>query len=241
MDDLPESRAKQFLEGYSNQASKSLNWVSFVVFIGTGILWLVSHIQNWPGGYLPWMLTLAAVLLAVSSFLNAQRFMQERDRMSAELSNYLDSTRYAIQFESLAFTDLMVSANEIDLVQPFQFILTLRNVSAYPVEFQITSADFTIGIQNSDPVSDRGGITLAGAQMSYRCGLLSGVTHNAIRLGGEGEYVIRYGHPSRGFQYVTKHKFLIQPVFSTSSFSPDRWNWISTEGPTYEDWSDTEA
>ena len=55
--------------GRGGGTPRTFNGLSLAVFVVTGIVWLVQHFAKWPGGYLPWMLSVAFLLFAVGSTL----------------------------------------------------------------------------------------------------------------------------------------------------------------------------
>lgn len=72
------STAAEWSKGAIRGKTGAVSLASLVVFVVTGATWVVQHTEHWPGGYLPWMVTLGASLLALSFFLNFRDMRAQR-------------------------------------------------------------------------------------------------------------------------------------------------------------------
>jgi hypothetical protein len=226
------SHAGELLGGYRTGVAFPITLASFIVFLATGVVWLVAHTESWPGGYLPWMISLAFLLFAVASGFNVLRFMSERDQASGQLESILESTRYALQFVRVNSTKIGRDPVVTSSTTPFQFVLHFKNVSQYPIEYVLMSAKFTVGSQDADETPQAGSVLLSGTEMGHRCGTVPSTPFHQLVLSHLAEYVVRYGHPARGLQFESRHKFQLQGGADDGKYS---WDWISIEGPTYEE------
>jgi hypothetical protein len=230
-----DHHTREFVVGYSQGASSTIGIVSFAVFVGTAVLWIAQHTQHWPGGYLPWMISLGFALFAVSSLINARSFMLSRDRAVSELAIYLESTKYALQFLGISASGIQADPTNPLVVSPFQFCLNLKNVSAYPVQYQLMSASFTVGDSVCDRTPKEGMILLAGSDIWHTCDVFPSVSIEELNTNAFGEYVIAYGHPSRELQFEMRHEFHILPGQKDVTVIPIEWHWITADGPHYLD------
>lgn len=226
---------KEWARGLFSNTAAPITALSILVFAVTGIVWLIGHTNHFPAGYWPWMLALAFLFFTVACFLTAQTFLRQRDGAILRRDEVLDLSRYGLRFLYVSSTRLSIDPASSNCVLPLQFTLHFENVSNSPIEYQIVFAAFTIGNHTSEPIdADNGVILTARSSQGHRCGLISGVPIDQLALTASGEYVIRYGHPIGGLRFETHHQFDIQPDAFDANALPQRWEWVSRFGPTYE-------
>jgi hypothetical protein len=77
------SSVGEFATGETGGTPGTLALVSLGVFVVTGVVWLVQHTEHWPGGYLPWMVSLGFLLFAISCFFNFRDMRTQRNQALA--------------------------------------------------------------------------------------------------------------------------------------------------------------
>lgn len=235
---MARNRPSEWFSVLFTGAAGLVSGASLLLFVVTGVIWLVVHEQHWPGGYLPWMLSLSFLVFSVACYLSAASFMKQRDDARRELADHLDFVRYALEFDGIRSTELRQDPASSNCLIPFQYILKLKNCSpTEPVRFSVATAKFTVGnVSSADSASTDllAGILLPGAERGFRGGLLSSVVIADAQGLGAGEYKILYGHPDGELRYRTVHKFRIEPLGFTPNGIPTGWQYLSVDGPTFE-------
>jgi hypothetical protein len=166
------------------------------VFVVTGTIWLVQHLEKWPGGYLPWMLTLAFALMTVSAFLRFHEMRKQRDAAHRDLMVTFDSLRYRFSFKGVAGVAFRHPQAPEGKQTGYAFMLGLYNGASEPIEYEMKSVSI---------VMDSGDTALPQEAASNEAIVLPGETHEYgypdiyapidPLLNGRIEATILYRHP----------------------------------------------
>jgi len=221
--------------GFSSGPTRIVGAASGMVFLVTAVLWLATRTAHWPGGYLPWLLSLGFSLGCGACYLNFRDMRDRRHDAERALARHLDRIRYRLEFIGVKTTDLIQDRVAALTVLPFQFIMVFENGGTdEPIEFEVASACFTIGSTTSDPLDPSSIIALPGRAKEFRCSLMSGVGIADLRFGGKCEYSVRYGPAGQPFLYENRCALDLQPVTCNEQGLPVEWRWTLLAPMTHE-------
>lgn len=170
---------------------------SLGVFVVTGAIWLVAHLNKWPGGYLPWMVSLGCALGALGSFLRFREMWEQRNAAEERLQDTFDSLLYRLKLTGLTSAPYVNFTNSEGVTRSgFGFTLTFTNGSQEVIEWDLESVQVTLGDKVADDVEppSRGSFILPGAQETFTTSFVESDLNDPPM--GRCDYRIKYSHPS---------------------------------------------
>lgn len=170
---------------------------SLGVFVVTGAIWLVAHLNRWPGGYLPWMISLGCTLAAMSAFLRFREMWEQRNVAEAKLRDTFDSLLYRLKLTLLAASPYANYTNSQGITRSgYGFALTFTNGSLEVIEWELESVLITLGDKVADDTEapSNGSFILPGAQETFTTSFVEGDLNDPPE--GRCEYRVIYSHPS---------------------------------------------
>jgi len=177
----------------------------------TVALWLVTHLEHWPGGYWPWMLFLASLLYSVSAFLKFHSMRLQRDAARKDILDRFGAIRYRFEWVGLDGGPLILTKENGEIEEGYEFGLRFRNGSAETIEYEVESLSIVMGAGYSANPNDE----YLSTNFYMNPGSAHRFVHHWIKaptnplLGGKGEYSIIYRHPTDAGAFRTHHKFVI--------------------------------
>ncbi len=148
----------------------------------------------------------------VAQFLTFHDVRKERDVIKLDMERRFDSLRYRFQMGALIGGPTKFVDTDGAGAQPgYQLALTFENGALEPLAYEVESFTVNIGGRTASPGlswGNTGALILPGhsATFFYHPILTEG---DPQPQGGDGEYTIRYGHPSEHLRFQTHHRFKI--------------------------------
>src|SRR5664280_458445 len=150
-----------------------LGIASLGVFVVTGVIWLVAHTQSWPGGYLPWMMSLGFFLASCACFLRFREALDQRDTTRRQMDETFDSIRWRVRFGGIS-SDLLVGEVEDGkgIVPFYRFAFGFENGSSEVIEFTILEIPIVLDgghTYSPMPPGSSSGFVLPGGVSGFTC------------------------------------------------------------------------
>jgi hypothetical protein len=209
-------------------------WTVVVSGIG-GALGLVS-LATTPakGPFVPTWLWISLLVggILIGQFLAFRDVRKERDEARADSRRRFDVVRYRFQLDSLAGgpTTAKLEGKE-EPETGYHFHLIFVNGGTEVLEYYVERLRITVGNHTSteEQFGSNGGIILPGRAGSFFAHWIPAPVGDPVA--GRGEYVIRYGHPSGGPRFRTRHAFNIAWQSAPGQLTP---TWITVGEITHD-------
>jgi hypothetical protein len=227
--------ASEARSGFTQAPVLVVTSISLGLFVVTGAVWLVAHLNNWPGGYLPWMLSLAFLLLSVAFFLNFHQMRLQRDAARRELSERVSDVPYSVNLESVK-ADYFYPHTKDDPVRSYIFYVGLQNVASVPVRvemgdrsLELTDHDQRVQPSKAPPPH----VLLPGKSINFPLAATADLTQsNLVRA--RAHCVFLYGHPSGDEKFRCVMDFDLWPRGFDDEGWPTVWIYMLTDEIKYE-------
>jgi hypothetical protein len=189
-----------------------LGIASLGVFVVTGVIWLVAHTQSWPGGYLPWMISLGFFLASCACFLRFREALGQRDAIRRQMDETFDSIRYRVRFGGIE-SALLVGEVEDGMgdVPFYRFAFGLENASSEVIEFSVIQVPIVLEGGHTYvpmPPGASSGLVLPGGVAGFTCPAIV-APFEPRPLRGSGSYTVEYGHPDSPRKFRVTQSFMI--------------------------------
>jgi hypothetical protein len=176
-----------------------------------------------------------AVILAFSysqflSFRDLDAYRNSREQKALE---DFDSIQYRFEMYDLVGRVIALRNDEGRIQSWYNLEAIFRNGGLLPLKYEVRKIEVTFGDDKNDPINawnTSSDIILPGQSRRY----ILRVPLSGDAVGGEGNYTVAYGHPSKPNQFETTHRFGINWIEPKDSKDNLTILWFTKEPITHE-------